>query len=294
MKRALDYRGIALGISAAVLWSMGGLGISWVQGEGLSIAGFRSSSAIPVFFLAIFLSAERARFASRLREPLFWGVSLAYAFTVVFFVWANKLTSSAHAILLQYTAPIWVALLSWPLLRERLQWADGIAVAGCVGGVFALVGGDATHGLLSFGNTVALASGVGFALLTLGLRFFGRRSGGGNAALTVVAVGNVLAVLCTLPWMLSSPLEDPRSLLVALTMGVFQIGVAYLFFVAAIQRLSAVAATLIAALEPILNPAWVALASGTPPPLHVLLGGILIVSSVTLSTIFKTRKGVRA
>jgi drug/metabolite transporter (DMT)-like permease len=94
--------------------------------------------------------------------------------------------------------------------------------------------------------------------------------------------------------MIASPLDDSRSLLVALGMGVFQIGVAYLFFVSAIQRLSAVAATLIAALEPILNPAWVGLASGTPPPLHVLLGGILIVSSVTLSTIFKTRNGARA
>jgi DME family drug/metabolite transporter len=292
MRRIFDLRGVLLGVAAAVLWSMGGLGISWVSGDGLSIAGFRSASAVPVFFLAIFLSAERTQFFSRLREPLFWGASFAYAFTVVFFVWANKLTSSAHAILLQYTAPIWVAFLSWPLLRERLQWADAIAVTGCVAGVFALVGGDATRGLLSFGNLVALMSGVGFAVLTLGLRFFGRRSQSGNAALSVVALGNVLAVVCTLPWMIRMPLEDPSSLMIALGMGVLQIGVAYLFFVAAIQRLSAVAATLIAALEPILNPAWVALASGTPPPSHVLLGGFFIVSSVTLSTIFKSKKGV--
>src|SRR5262249_22754215 len=74
---------------------------------------FRRSAVSALFLAAIFPGARR-----RPDRHVGW-VSVAYAFTVLLFVLANKATTSANAIFLQDTAPLWVLLLSPMLLHER-------------------------------------------------------------------------------------------------------------------------------------------------------------------------------
>lgn len=58
-----------------------------------------------------------------------------YAVTVLLFVIANKLTTAANAILLQYTAPIYVALFSFAILKEKVTAVDWVTIAAVVGGM---------------------------------------------------------------------------------------------------------------------------------------------------------------
>jgi drug/metabolite transporter (DMT)-like permease len=91
-------RAIWMLVAAAFLWSLGGMLIKLVEWNPLAIAGMRS--AISALLFLIFL-----------RRPKFtWSAvqiaaAVAYAGTVIAFVVANKLTTAANAILLQYTAP---------------------------------------------------------------------------------------------------------------------------------------------------------------------------------------------
>ena len=96
--------GILLLISAALCWSLGGVLIKWVQWNPMAIAGMRS------FIAAIVVFAAFPRMRMTITATTLWG-AVAYAGVMITFVAATKLTTAANAILLQYTAPAWVALL---------------------------------------------------------------------------------------------------------------------------------------------------------------------------------------
>jgi drug/metabolite transporter (DMT)-like permease len=114
-------RAILYLVVTAILWSLGGLLIKSVNSNPLAIAGVRSGiSAI----LIIILNG---------RPKLNWsfaqiGAALAYSATVILFVIANKNTTAANAILLQYTAPVYVVVLSAWLLKEKIRLLDVVTV----------------------------------------------------------------------------------------------------------------------------------------------------------------------
>ncbi|MDR3173075.1 MAG: DMT family transporter, partial [Treponema sp.] len=118
----------------ALFWSTSGLFIKLIDWHPLIIAGLRSFVAA-LFMLAIrFLFPRRGKGKNR-PFPFFAG-GLAYALTMICFVIANKLTASANAILLEYSAPVWAALLGWFLIKERPHWEHWLALALVMGGLF--------------------------------------------------------------------------------------------------------------------------------------------------------------
>src|SRR5262249_24016158 len=166
---------------------------------------------------------------------------------------ANKLTTAANAILLQYTAPVWVALLAGWLLDERATRADWLTIAVVFGGMaIFLYDGLRLHDLA--GVIVAIASGVAFATMIVLLRLQKDAS-----AIESIILGNLIGALIGLPAMWSSPWPDARSLLALLVLGVVQLGLSYLLYARAIMHVTALEAVLIPVLEPILNPLWVLL-----------------------------------
>ena len=109
-------------MATAVLWSLGGLLIKWVSLSPWAVAGYRSAIALPV--LLIYFKRQAVNFSA---AQLIGGAS--YAATVILFVYATKLTTAGNAILLQYTAPVYVALFSGWLLNEKIRWFDWAAIA---------------------------------------------------------------------------------------------------------------------------------------------------------------------
>ncbi|HMZ81390.1 MAG TPA: EamA family transporter, partial [Acidobacteriota bacterium] len=146
------------------------------------------------------------------------------------------------------------------------------------------------------GNIVAIIAGVGFAGITLFLRLdqlkMSQQHGSGHSAhvsaVVSVALGNILAALIGLPWMISSPPPTVAGWLVVVGLGMVQIALAYLFFTAGVARLTAIESTLLALVEPILNPIWVALGTGETPSRSALIGGTMIVASVTVRGIIQS------
>ncbi len=258
-------------IAAAVLWSTAGAAIKLCDLSGWQIAGGRSLVAGTFLLLAVRETRRRPTLPVLL-------VSVAYAFTVVLFVLATKLTTAANAIFIQDTAPLWVLLLSPWLVRERPTRGEllAIPVYGLGLGLFFL--DELSAGQVT-GNLIALASGVAFALSILGLR---RLRADGPAALVW---GNLLAAGMALPFWSTGP--APRALDLALLayLGVFQLGLAYLCFSRGLERTPAVEASLLVLLEPVLNPIWTFLLAGERPGPWALVGGAVVLAATAWRTV---------
>jgi drug/metabolite transporter (DMT)-like permease len=257
-------------LAAAALWSTAGAAIKLCTLNAWQISLGRSLVAAGVLWL--FLPGARARPSRGV-----WAVAAAYAVTVVLFTVANKLTTSANAIFLQDTAPLYVLLLSPLLLAERPSRGELWSVPLFLLGLLLFFRDRLTPGQVS-GNLIALASGVSFALCILGLR----RLGGGNAP--ALLLGNLLAAAGSFPGALGgTPLTLP-DLGIVLFLGVFQLGLSYALFARGLRHTPATEASLLALLEPVLNPVWTFFLAGERPGPWALAGGGLVL----LGTLWRT------
>jgi drug/metabolite transporter (DMT)-like permease len=255
-------------VAANVCWSTGGLLIKMLPMSGLALAGYRSLLAL--MLLLILIKDKRIR----INKWLVAG-SLSFALNTVFFVLATQLTTAANAILLQYTAPIYVILLSGHLLGERSSIRDILSIGLAICGLLLLFADNISSGGL-VGNLFALAAGISFAGTILMLR-----KEGGRDPLAVVLGGNFLAALFLSPFMINNP-PAISDLPILFVLGFFQFGLGYYFYAAALRYVSAVKGVLAAALEPVLNPIWVFLFIGEFPGVLGIIGGVIIISAVVL------------
>src|SRR5262245_29919147 len=182
-------------LAAAALFSTGGAIIKASSLTGWQVACFRSA----IGALAILAMAPESRRNWTWRTPL---VGLAYAGTVLLFVLANKLTTSANTIFLQSTAPIYLLLLGPWLLKEPLRRRDLYFLGALALGLTLLFVGQeppratATDPVL--GNLLALASSVTWAFTIIGLRWLAVTAPEGNPASAATVAGNLIAFLIAL------------------------------------------------------------------------------------------------
>jgi drug/metabolite transporter (DMT)-like permease len=240
--------------------------IKSIDWHPMAIAGGRSAIAIPVMLACIGwpkFSFSRAQI----------GGAIGYALTVALFVFATRMTTAANAIFLQYTAPIYVALIGRWYLGERALRIDWLVIAVALGGIGLFFLDRLTVSGFR-GNIVALGSGVAFASVALFLR---KEKGG--SPVTSIILGNVLVAVAGLPFMLQSPLGRGGGWRLFL-LGAVQLGVPYVLYSIAIKHVTALEATLIPLLEPVLNPLWVMLTIGERPGPWAIVGAVLVLGAV--------------
>jgi drug/metabolite transporter (DMT)-like permease len=266
---------VALIVTAA-LWSIGGLLIKSVQWNAFGIAGARSLIALVVFLPFV----RQCRF--RLSVPMVLG-TLSYSLTTILFTAANKNTTAANAILLQYTAPIFVILMAHFLLKERMTKVDVLCVLGVLGGLVLFVFEGIGGGHL-FGDFLALLSGVCFAGLAVSMR-----AQKDAKPMESVILGNLLNAVICLPIGFSISLPQ-GGLLFLVLLGLVQLGLSYLLYSYAVRHVPALQIVLLTMLEPLLNPVWVYLATGETPGLLALVGGAVVLLMVVMHAVLKNRE----
>jgi DME family drug/metabolite transporter len=273
-------------VAAGLLFSTGGAAIKAASLTGWQVASFRSGLAA-VVLLAAFPNARR-RWHWRMLP-----VAAAFAATLILFVLANRLTTSANAIFLQATAPLYLLLLGPFLLHEPVRRADlfyilavgtGLALFFAGGDPVAVTAPDPPRG-----NLLALASGVTYALMLAGLRWHGRR-GGEDSGMATAAAGNLIAFVATLPMAMPLHALSARDAAIVLYLGAAQIGLAYWCLTRAIRHVPAFEATTMLQVEPAMNPVWTWLVHGEQPTPWALAGGAVIVSATLLNTWYGRRR----
>jgi drug/metabolite transporter (DMT)-like permease len=263
-------------VLAALLFSTGGAAIKGCALTSWQVAGFRSAIAA----LTLWLLLPGARRGWTWRTLC---VGCSYAATLVLFVLATKLTTSANAIFLQSTAPLYLLLLGPLVLRERIYGVD-VAVMTAVGAGICLLlfGGQQAFTTAPDpvrGNLLGSICGLTWALTLTGLRWLGKYSGNANPAGATVVLGNIIACVVCLPMALPVVAYTGRDILVVLYLGVFQIGIAYIALTRSLTHVPALEAATLLLVEPVCNPIWTWLIYGERPGLSALLGGLLVISA---------------
>ncbi len=260
-------KAIILIFATAILWSTGGFLIKSVPLNPIAIAGVRS--LISAVFLSLFIRDIKTK---NLRYVI--AGALFYAATVIFFVVANKLTTAANVILLQYSAPIWVALIGSWFLKEKVKLVDWFFIFALISGIF-LFFLDELSFSGKWGNILAILSGVAFAGTVLHMRKLKDSS-----PLLMIVLGNFFAAIICLPFYITN-VHIGEHWLLLLILGVLQLGLPYILYSIAIKSVHAIEATLIASIEAILNPLLVFVLLSERPGFWSVIGGVIVFTSVT-------------
>jgi len=268
-------------VSAALLFSTGGAAFKLASGlTAWQVASFRSGIAAAVLLAVLPETRRRWRWSI---AP----VAVAYAATLILFVLANRLTTAADAIFLQSTAPLYLLLLGPLVLDERIRGGDVAFMAAVMGGIgLFFVGAEAKSATAPdprLGNWLALASGLTYALMLVGMRWLARR-GHGESTLAASALGNVIAFAAVLPMALPVHSVGAVDVAVLVYLGVFQIGLAYWCLTRGIRFVPGVEATTLLMAEPVMNPVWAWFVLGERPGAWAIAGGGVIVAATLLNT----------
>ena len=254
-------------ILAAVLWSLAGIFIKFLLLPPLTIVFYRS------LFASLFFAFFVRRSIAVPKVALLVSI-LAYTAAISAFVSANKMTTAANAIALQYTAPMFVFVIVHFLFGEKITGASWLSLGlGMLG--IAVIGAGSAGQPDAAGVMIALLSGLLFSIYMISLRFLKEFNPG-----TLTFLNNLVCCLILLPLVGSELSLSLKEGCIVAVMGVVQLGIPYWLFSKGLEQVSVQEASLIVLIEPVLNPIWVALIVGELPSNATLVGGSFIVGSL--------------
>ena len=261
------YFGSLMMLCAALLFSTGGLLCKFIPWSPLAINGVRSLFSTVVF--VIYLRATHHKL--KINRTICFGALCMTGATTLFIV-ANKMTTAANAIILQYTAPVWIILFMalWfhirPTKRDIMTCVIVFAGISC----FFL---DSLGSGNWMGNLIAVLSGVFYGMLFL-LNQFPE-----GDSISSMVFGQIISAVLMTPTVVQENVFTPQVLITVFLLGFFQVGIAYLCLSIGTKYTHPVSASLITGIEPILNPIWVAIFWGeTITPLSMIGAAIVIIA----------------
>lgn len=268
-------------VCCALCWSLGGVLVKLIPWNGFAIAGVRSL----ITGIVILIYMRVAHVSMRLNRKTV-AVAVTLAGTYCSFIISTKLTTAANAIVIQYTAPVLVLLYHAIFGKQRFRALDWITVLVSFGGV-AVCFLDQIGGGSTLGNCIALIAGIFFAgtFITTGEASEAERLSG-------MMQGQILTALVGIPFFFATGAKlSLLSVGCILLLGIFQLGLASILYSAALKTCSTVACSLIAVLEPLLNPIWVLLVTRETPGIAAVFGGLITVGMVTVWVVANDRHG---
>ncbi len=270
--------GNILMLCSALLFSTGGMMIKMLpEWPALAINGVRCG--IAGFVILVYLKKTGGRV--KITKGTLTGAFCISATTNLYMV-ANKLTTAANAILIQFASPIFIIFFMWLLFKERPRRLDVITCIAVFSGIaFFVMDGLGSGRML--GNMLALFSGVTYA----GVFMMNRIPGGDSYSAAVM--GHFASGLIGLPVILQQRNFDPGSITLLLALGLFQMGLGYVCFCAGIKKTAPVSACLISGVEPVMNPLLVGIVVGERMTPVSVIGGVIVLGSVTVYNVLLAR-----
>lgn len=268
----------------AALWSIAGIFIKLIPWNSIVIAGLRSLIAGLVMF--VYMRARGIGFTAD-RRSLAGGAALCLTLTC--FVAANKLTTAANSIVLQFTAPMFIVVFSALFLKKRFSRADVLAVVLTMAGISLFFFDQLTPGHLA-GNCVAIFAGMAFACYYMSLE-----GASESQRMSAILIAHGLTFLVGLPFTFVYPPElSAAPVACILVLGVLQLGIPYVLLGRASGACPPLACSLLGAVEPLLNPVWVFIFDGEAPGLWALIGGVVVVATITVWCVYGDLRGKKA
>ena len=280
MKKQSSLTGSLLILSTALLWSTAGILVKLIPWSSFSIASIRGLICSLVLLALRFARGGKGGCAKVRFTRHNIAAGLALFLTGTLFMAANKLTTAANAIVLQYIAPILILIYTAVVQKRRPTAMEILLTAvvfiGCLLAFCDELGGSGT-----LGDILALISGFTFAALILINRMEKTQPEDGQI------IGCGLSFVCCLPFLLADEKMALtwESVGAMLALGLVQYSLANILFAKGIKRAEPVTASIILTMEPIMNPVWVFLLKGEAPGPLALTGFVLVVAAVTAQSL---------
>ena len=272
-------------VVCALLWSTGGILIKFIQASSFFIAGFRSLIALFVFMivlkrLPVFFVKDENGTTDKKRTLYLWLAATSYSATMILFCIANKLTTAANTILLQYTNPVYIILFSPILLGEKNSKWDYVTALGVLCGIILFFAGDIDAGNL-LGNILAALSGLTFGFTTIYMRKQ-RTHGSENSFMIAHLITAIVGI--PLGFMNGGAVQggDFGSWAALLAIGIFQMAFATILYSRGIGKVTALSAGIITMIEPLMNPVWVMIFAHEIPSGTCIFGGVIILGCILI------------
>ena len=277
-----SQRGTLFVAISAALYSIGGLCIKVIPWNGMSINGGRTAIALVVIGAYLLWTKHPLR----LNRWVALGALSVFGTNALFSL-ANKLTTAANAIVLQFTVPIFVILFSALFFRKKPQKLDLAACAVVLGGIlfFFLDSLEMGGGL---GNVLALLSGVSYAGVFL------MNDMPDSDAISSVFWGDVLSAATGLPFLAHETEFTATAVFSLVILGAFQVGVAYVLLCIGLKTTPPVTASLISGIEPVLNPILVAIFYKEAIGAYAMVGAAIVIGGVVAYNVLKLKLGAKA
>lgn len=271
---------------AAAMWGMIGFFV-----VGLTRSGFSAMEivAVRVFMAAIILFVIGAIFYRQYLKidlsdfHLFIGTGI---FSIVFFNWcyfsAINLLTIPIAVSLLYTAPAFVAILSFLFLKEKMTRGKLVVVALTVIGCALAAGFNIQSGsaFSAVSLLIGLGAGFGYALYSIFGKVALRKYHPFTVTLYTFIVASVALVPTTGIFSKHQLVTDIRILLLSVGLAVFPTVLAYFAYSWGLERTDSSTAAVVSTLEPVVATLLGVLAYGARLETTQLIGSVLIVVSV--------------
>ena len=267
------HRAMLLMVLTAAMWSIAGIFIKLISWSPFLIAGVRSG--ISGSIMAMYMAATHTKFKLN-RYSLLAGIGLGFSATL--FTIANTLTTAANAIVLQYTAPIFILIISALFFNQKMQKRDVLVVCVTMAGMVLFFLDQLSPGNM-FGNVLGILAGIFLALMFV---MVGQGGDDDSTRMSGILIAHAITLLIGLP--LGIPMTAHVAgieIVYVIILGVFQLGIPYVIYGIASRDCPPLACSLIGMLEPLLNPVWVAIFIGETPGPFALVGAVIIIATVS-------------
>ena len=268
--------GVALVLTAGVLWSLQSLAIRWTDDNPGEVISFWRFYGQFFFLMIALILVQRGRIVTSFRRaglPAILG-GICQTVASVFMVFAVIHTSTANAVFIISLAPFLAGMLAWALMGEKpapITWAAMIIA---VAGVGVMVSGNSTE-LQILGSLYALAVAFGFAGLSVMLRY-GRQVEMLPTVCWGGLIGLIVSYLIALgrgTGSLDMPLGDA---LIVILMGGTLIALGMLCFVRGARHVPAGVLALLSLSEIVLAPIWTWLFAGEAIAPREMMGAAIV------------------
>ena len=261
------HKAVSLLLLTGIIWSTGGFIIKLIPWPPMVIAGLRSGiTAVVIFF---YVRPKNFNFSFNT-----WAGAFCYALMVICFVIGNKLTTAGNVILIQYAAPVYVAIFSFSFLGEKASKFDWLAIIIIMLGLIFFFLEELSLTQL-WGNVFSILSGFGFAGLTLMMR-----KQKNERPIDSVLIGNILTFFICSPFYFGGLTTDTNAWAMIIFLGIIQLGLSYILFGIVIRHVSALDPIIYPVIEPICNPIFAFLFLDESMSATSQIGGGLVIVGI--------------
>ncbi|MFR7985339.1 MAG: DMT family transporter [Clostridia bacterium] len=265
----------------ACLWSISGIFIKWISWSPFLIAGGRSLISAAV--LGLFMTVSRIGIQV-CRSSICAGISLGVSFLC--FVSANKLTTAANAIVLQYTSPIFILIISALFLHQQIKKREAAVVCAAAAGILLFFLDQLSPGNIA-GNLLGILAGLFLSIMFILIGLAGNND---SIRMSGILFAHIFTALVGIPvGAVFTASISTREICLILILGIFQLGIPYILYAIAAKDCSPLACSLIGMLEPLLNPVWVFLFDGESPGPFALAGAAIVIAAVACWCVIENR-----